>query len=51
MEEMKINSKTGYNRDRVMNDQGPHNLLKMVQQKLAAKIARESATETSSDLH
>ena len=49
MEEMRINSKTGYNRDRVMNDQGPHNLLKMIQQKLTAKIDREGTTETVSD--
>ncbi len=49
MEEMKINSKTGYSRDRVMNDQGPHNILKMIQQKLVAKIAREEVIETDSD--
>ena len=48
---MKINSKTGYNRERVMNDQGPHNLLKMIQQKLSAKIDRESATEPGSNPH
>lgn len=51
MEEMKINSKTGYTRNRVMNDQGPHNILKMIQQKLGAKIAREEVTESGSDSH
>ncbi len=51
MEEMRINSKTGYNRERVMNDQGPHNILKMIQKKLVAKIAREEITETGSDSH
>jgi hypothetical protein len=49
MEEMKINSKTGYTRNRVINDQGPHNLLKMAQQKLAARLAREDITDTGSD--
>jgi hypothetical protein len=49
MEEMKINSKTRYNRNRVINAQGPHMMLKMIQQKLLEKIAREEAVETGSD--
>ncbi|MFW9850974.1 MAG: hypothetical protein ACFFF4_17740 [Candidatus Thorarchaeota archaeon] len=50
MEKVKINSKVGYNRNRVMNGQGPHNMLKMIQQKLLRKIAREEVAETGSDL-
>ncbi len=49
MEEMEINSKIGYNRNRVMNGQGPHNILKMVHQKMLARIAREEVAETGSD--
>ncbi|MHA2424217.1 MAG: hypothetical protein ACXAEF_05485 [Candidatus Thorarchaeota archaeon] len=49
MEEMKINSKTRYNRNRVISAQGPHKMLKMIQQKLLARIAREEAAETDSD--
>ena len=43
MEEMKINSEIGYKKNRVMNGQAPHKMLKMAQQKLAIKIAKEEA--------
>jgi hypothetical protein len=45
MEQVKINSKTGYNRNRVMNGQGPHKMLKMVQKKMFAKLAKEETKE------
>ncbi|MHA1636700.1 MAG: hypothetical protein ACTSUO_09120 [Candidatus Thorarchaeota archaeon] len=41
MEEIKINSEIGYKRNRVMSGQAPHKMLKMAQQKLAIKIAKE----------
>ena len=49
MEEMQINSKIEYNRNRVMNGQGPHNILKMIQQKLVTKVAGEEIIESDSD--
>jgi hypothetical protein len=45
MEEMKINSKTRYNRDRVVSGRGPHKMMKMAYQKMLAKLAREEALE------
>ncbi|MDF1538531.1 MAG: hypothetical protein P1Q69_06480 [Candidatus Thorarchaeota archaeon] len=41
MEEMKINSKTGYNKSRIMNGHGPHNMMKMEHQKMLAKLAKQ----------
>jgi len=49
MEKMKINSKTRYNRNRVINAQGPHMMLKMIHQKLLTKIAKEEAIEKDTD--
>jgi hypothetical protein len=45
MEKMKINSKTRYNRDRVMSGKGPHKMMKMLHQKMLAKIAKEEVQE------
>ena len=45
MEEMKINSKTGYNQSRVMSGHGPHKMLKMAHQKMLAKLAKQEEKE------
>lgn len=37
MEKMKINSKTEYNKDRVMSGYAPHELLNMIQQEASEK--------------
>ena len=47
MEKMKINSKTQYNRNRVLNGQGPHKMMKMLHQKMMTKIAKEGKKDSS----
>ncbi len=49
MEEVKINSKTRYNQSRVMNGHGPHKMLKMEQQKMLARIAKQEEQENRSE--
>lgn len=45
MEKMKINSKRGYTRSRVINGHGPHRILEMKRQEMLDKIAKEETTE------
>ncbi len=46
MEKMKINSKTGYRRNRVKNGYGPHNMLEMIQKEGLEKIDNKEDQET-----
>ncbi len=46
MEKVKINSKTVYERNRVISGHGPHKMRKMAHQKMLAKIAKKEAQET-----
>ena len=41
MEEMKLNSEIRYNRNRVINGQGPHKILEMVQQEMLERSAKK----------
>jgi len=45
MEEVRINSKIIYERNRVISGHGPHKMLKMAHQKMLAKIAKKEAQE------
>ena len=45
MEKMKLNSKTDYNRSRVINGHGPHRILEMIRQELLDIIAKEKTQE------
>lgn len=49
MEEMKINSKTGYNQSRVISGHGPHKMLKMEQQKMLARLAKQEEQKKRSE--
>ena len=49
MEKMKINSKTGYRRNRVKNGYGPHKMLEMIQQKGLEKLANNEGHKKDSD--
>jgi hypothetical protein len=49
MEKMKINSKTGYRRNRVKNGYGPHNMLEMIQKEGLEKLANKEVQENNSD--
>jgi hypothetical protein len=49
MEKMKINSKTGYRRNRVKNGYGPHNMLEMIQKEALEKLTNKEAQEKDSD--
>jgi hypothetical protein len=45
MEKMKLNSKTDYNRSRVINGHGPHRILEMIQQELLDSISKNKTLE------
>ncbi|MHA2020234.1 MAG: hypothetical protein ACW96N_00825 [Candidatus Thorarchaeota archaeon] len=49
MEKLKINSKTGYRRNRVKNGHGPHRMLEMIQKERLEKRAKEEDQEKDSD--
>ncbi|MHA2356859.1 MAG: hypothetical protein ACXADC_16940 [Candidatus Thorarchaeota archaeon] len=49
MEKMKINSKTGYRRNRVKNGYGPHNMLEMIQKEGLEKLANKEDQDKDSD--
>ncbi|MCW3987979.1 MAG: hypothetical protein NWE87_06650 [Candidatus Bathyarchaeota archaeon] len=45
MEKLKLNSKRGYNRSRVIHGHGPHRILEMKRKEMLDKIAKEETTE------
>jgi hypothetical protein len=45
MEEMKINSKRGYTRSRIIRGHGPHRILEMKRQELLERIAKEQSSD------
>ena len=45
MEKMKLNSKRGYTRSRVIHGHGPHRILEMKRQELLDKIAKQQISE------
>jgi hypothetical protein len=45
MEKLKLNSKRGYSRSRVIHGHGPHRILEMKRQEMLDKIANEETTE------
>jgi len=45
MEKMKLNSKRGYTRSRVINGHGPHRILEMKRQEMLDRIAKEEISE------
>ncbi len=49
MEKLKINSKTGYRRNRVKNGHGPHRMLEMIQKEGLEKRAKIEDQEKDSD--
>ncbi len=46
MEKMKLNSKRGYTRSRVISGHGPHRILEMKRQEILDRIAKEQISET-----
>ena len=42
---MKLNSKRGYTRSRVINGHGPHRILEMKRQELLKRLAEEETKE------
>ncbi|MHA2003203.1 MAG: hypothetical protein ACXACG_16320 [Candidatus Thorarchaeota archaeon] len=50
MERMKINSKTGYRRNRVKNGHGPHRMLEMIQKEGLEKRTKKEDQEKDSSL-
>jgi hypothetical protein len=46
MEKLKLNSKRGYSRSRVINGHGPHRILEMKRQQMLEKLAKEELLET-----
>ncbi|UCE11248.1 MAG: hypothetical protein JSW61_04745 [Candidatus Thorarchaeota archaeon] len=47
MEEMRIDSKIRYKRNRVISGFGPHRILEMTQNKMFAKLAEEVETQVN----
>ena len=45
MEKLKLNSKRGYTRSRVVSGHGPHRILEMKRQQLLDRIAKEQISE------
>ncbi len=45
MEKLKINSKTGYRRNRVKNGHGPHRMLEMIQKTMLGKLTDKENQE------
>ncbi len=45
MEKMKLNSKIGYTRSRVISGHGPHRILEMKQQEMLERLAKEEIKE------
>jgi hypothetical protein len=45
MEKLKLNSKRGYTRNRVISGHGPHRILEMKRQELLDRLAREEISE------
>jgi hypothetical protein len=45
MEKMKLNSKRGYTRNRVISGHGPHRILEMKRQEMLDRIAKEDNLE------
>ena len=50
MEKLKINSKTGYRRNRVKNGHGPHRMLEMIQKEGLEKRANKEDQKKDSSL-
>lgn len=51
MERMKIDSKTGYRKNRVKNGYGPHRILEMLYQTKLGKIVKEESHNRDSELN
>lgn len=45
MEKMKLNSKRGYTRSRVINGHEPHRILEMKRQQMLERLAKEEISE------
>ena len=45
MEKLKLNSKRGYTRSRVVSGHGPHRILEMKRQQMLEKLAKEEISE------
>ena len=45
MEKLKLNSKRGYSRSRVISGHGPHRILEMKQQEMLDRLAKEEISE------
>jgi len=45
MEKMKLNSKRGYTRSRVISGHGPHRILEMEQQEMLERLAKKETPE------
>ena len=45
MEKMKLNSKRGYTRSRVISGHGPHRILEMKRQEMLERLAKEETQE------
>lgn len=45
MEKLKLNSKRGYTRSRVIQGHGPHRILEMKRREMLEKIAKDEPTE------
>ena len=50
MEDMKINSKTDYKRNRVNSGYGPHRILEMLQEEALAESVTDQIQEESTSL-
>lgn len=45
MEKLKLNSKRGYSRSRVISGHGPHRILEMKRQEMLDRLAKEEISE------
>ena len=45
MEKMKLNSKRGYTRSRVISGHGPHRILEMKRKEMLERLAKENLPE------
>lgn len=45
MEKMKLNSKRGYTRNRVIHGHGPHRILEMKRQEMLERLAKEETKD------
>ena len=51
LEEIKLDSRIRYNRDRVISGRGPHRILAMIQQKMLERLSKAEIRNEDTDLN